>query len=359
MPHLTPRVLSLILGGLLALPSTVAAQELMAVDFAGQAWAVSPFSGGSSRLIGPTGVTGCNAMAVKDGVYYASAISGVRHQLVTIDQITAQATVRFASLGVDLRGLCDSPNPNELFGVVNDASNADRLVRIHTVTGQVTNVGPTGRSGIQALVRHGGVLFAWDVAAGLLRLNPATGFATDPWFFTGTGGADIQFLASREHGRLLGGNHQIYEIDTDTGTVQQVTPTGTLDLRGGQLRTGRITDFGTGCPAGASGTVMFGFSGALAGNGMTVYSPGHAGNVPGMILMGTGLATTPIGGLPCDQFVVADTTKAITTDFGGSVKAVVQLPPVFGAVVYLQLVTFEPVPGGVVTTQALKVEIPF
>jgi hypothetical protein len=101
---ITSRFVPFVCALLAATPLT--AQEILGVDFAGDAFAVWT----TSRRIGPIGVTGCNAMAVQNGVYYVSARSGSQHQLATLDPFTVRATVRFPNLGVDVRGLADSSN---------------------------------------------------------------------------------------------------------------------------------------------------------------------------------------------------------------------------------------------------------
>ena len=161
--------------------ATLPAQELIAVNFAGQAFAVDSTTG-QARTIGATGVTSCNAMARKNNVLYATAQTGGptgARQLVTIDPITAQASVLFPNLGVDLRGLAPKDGSNELYGIAD--GQPDRLVTIDLTTGQVTTIGNTGFTGIQALDSEMSLLFlfGWDVNAGLVRIDPTTGVTVD------------------------------------------------------------------------------------------------------------------------------------------------------------------------------------
>ena len=89
------------------LAATVPAQELLAVNFQGQALGVD-IATGQSRVIGATGANFCNAMASHGGVLYATASLATTgsSRLVTIDPITAQATVLFPNLGFDIRAMC-------------------------------------------------------------------------------------------------------------------------------------------------------------------------------------------------------------------------------------------------------------
>ena len=336
--------------------TALSGQEILAVDFGGNAVAVS-FDSGNTRMIGPTGVSGCNAMTEQGGVYWISAKSGTQHQLAILDQFTAQATVQFANLGVDLRGLAPGPDAGQLFGIVNGFQNQDRLVRIQLATGAVIDVGPTNRSGIQSLVMVDGVLWAWDVSAGLLRISQTTGASFDPFPFHGTFGADIQYLALSRAGQLFGGNHRLYKVGFD-GTVDEVGPNSTLDLRGGAFRSGSVTQFGEGCSAGVFPTLLLGFSSGLGGGKVTLYSAGHQQGATGLIHLGTAVGPTPVPGATCQLAIVPDASIPFALGFGGALKVAVPLPAMFGLHAYFQATFFEPTAAEVTVTNAIDVHIP-
>ncbi len=343
--------LFLVLGALGA--ASVSAQEVLAVDFAGNAFAV----GATARLIGPTGVTGCNAMAVQNGVYYVSARSGSSHQLATLDPFTAQATVRFPNLGVDLRGLADSSNPGELFGVVN-ALPADRLVRIDLTTGAVTNVGSTGRTGIQALARLGSMLWAWDVTAGLLAMSPVTGATFDPFPFAGAAGVDIQFLCV-SFGALRGGNHRMYSLSTSNGVATATGGELGTDLRGGEPRLGAIVPFGTGCSTGGFGTTLACTGPALAGTSLFFTANDHTPGAAALLYVSDTQVTTPLPPLSCSLLVGFSTPMALTLSNEGKLNLGLPLPAVFGVEHFFQLQVLEVAPLLESLTNAIRVRVPF
>lgn len=348
--------------------SRVPAQELLAVDFAGVAYGIDANTAGH-RVIGPTGVTGCNAMVKSGNSYYATARAGAIHQLVRIDPITAQATVVIANLGFDLRGLCDDTVPDSLFGIA-DGVPSDRLVRIDVTTGAVTTLGNTGFTGIQALdrVESFGALTAWDVNLGLVRIDRNTGVATDVDPNLGAQGANVQFLSlvtANNTLRLLGGNSTLYEIDRFTGVVTTVGAiAGAPDLRGAERRQGLATVVGTGCQsAGTANASLFAKGEFLANTVVPLVSPQHAPNSLGILVVG--LAVPPpinldpiFGTTGCQLFVTADLLLATQANAAGGFAFPFTMPAQFGLAVHFQLAALEPVPGGWSFTNGLSVQTP-
>lgn len=345
------------------LPRLLPAQqlELIGVDFAGTAWGIA--MDGQKRLIGPTGATGCNAMADQAGVLWASARSGARHQLVTIDPITAAATVHIADLGVDLRGLESNPTfgPGvpELLGIANTATNADVLVAIDVDTAVVTTIGPTGRTGIQSLEFFAGELWGWDATAGLVKISRTTGQASDPFPSVGTLGAGIQYLTTDRFGRLVGGNSALYRIDHQTGVPTLLGADGFVDLRGAVAHRGRLTPFEVGCPAGGGGTTLVGGGELLPGTSLGFASVGHTPFATGVLMIGFQRQTAGLVGTSCLQFVTGDLGLPVTASASGFAKDSFVLPGTFGTTLHLQLLMLENVPGGFVTTNGLTAELPF
>lgn len=351
-PALAARLIAFLITALTSAPAT--AQEILGVDFAGNAFAV----GATARPLGPTGVTGCNATAVQNGVYYVSARNGNRHQLAVLDPFTAQATVLFPNLGVDLRGLADSPNPNELFGIVNGAP--DRLVRINLTTGLVTNVGATGRTGIQALARIGNLLWAWDVGAGLLAMSLQSGATFDPFPFVGAQNADIQFLTVA-FGQLRGGNHRMQTIDPGSGLVFAIGGELALDLRGGEFRTGTIETIGAGCSTGAFEATLHCSGAALAGTNLFLSSNGHSPGALGQLFTDDHLlaAPIPLPPLSCPLLVDFHVFVPVTLSNEGKLNLNLTLPSVFGVEHCFQLSVLEAPTSHDTLTNAIRVRVPF
>jgi hypothetical protein len=354
------------------------AQELIAVNFAGQAFAVDSTTG-QTRTIGATGVTSCNAMARKNNVLYATAQTGGptgARQLVTIDPITAQASVLFPNLGVDLRGLAPKDGSNELYGIAD--GQPDRLVTIDLTTGQVTTIGNTGFTGIQALDSEMSLLFlfGWDVNAGLVRIDPATGVTVDVNPSLGTQGAAIQFLTRvvDDGGtpRLIGGNSALFSINVTTGAVTPIGTAGTLsDVRGAELHRGVATQFGLGCASVGAANASLGAKGdLLAGTTVAMNSPSHAPNSLGLLIVGFSNATYLGAPLPidldplfgtsgCDLHVSADALLPVQANGAGAFAFGFPMPAVLGGQLFFQLAALEAVPGGWSVTNGLSVQMPF
>jgi len=329
------------------------AQELLAVDFAGNAFGVD-ITTGASRSLGPTGLSNCNATAIRDGVTYVSCKNGALHQLAVLDPIDYEAKIVVPNLGVDVRGMCAGSAPNQLLAIVDNPNHTDSLYRIDVVSGAVQLIGPTGRSGIQALTRNGPIR-AWDVTAGLLVIDPATGAATDPFPGVGSLGADIQFLAMHG-GFTFGGRSNLYRIDVATGVPTLVGSGGYADLRGAEEHRGHVSTFGQSCQP---QVFLTGSSIAMPGSNLICTTAKHEPNALGIVHIGFQQVTTPIPGSPCSLLVSSDQQMLVTMLPSGVQKFTLQMPPTFGITLHLQLVTPSPsAVGGVLVTNAVKVEVP-
>ncbi len=368
------RPLLLCAAALFPILAPLPAQELIAVNFQGQAFGVE-FTTGVSRPIGPTGVTSCNAMATHNGVLYSTAQTGTTgpRQLVTIDPITARATVVFPNLGIDIRALADNRGSDELFAIVEGTP--DRLVRIHVVTGQVTNVGTTSFLGLQGLDENDAspFLLGWDINVGLVRIDKATGAGSDPAPGLGTQGADIQFLTSMiglNDLPLVGGRTSLYTVNRVTGVVTQIgTNTGLADLRGAELHRGVATEFGVGCLTSRGTAATIGAKSTfLAGIPINMFSTAHAANVPAILMVGASTTTFQGIALPfaldpllgtsgCSAFVGPDITMPTVTNGSGLASVAVTIP-IRRATVHFQYATLEPVPGGASFSHGLTVRTP-
>ena len=160
------------------------------------------------------------------------------NRLAQIDATTGAVTLGPAISGiqgdVSIRGLAYTGGL--LYAVHNQGGmfkiGADDLYTINTSTGAATLVGSTGFTGVQGLTTDaGGNMFAWDAQRGLLRVNKATGAATDVG--AAPGGVDIQTLAFDPNGVLYGAGYHIYTIDPVTGQRTLSTQMSTfVDIRG-------------------------------------------------------------------------------------------------------------------------------
>jgi len=334
-------------------------QKLLGVDFTGTAYEVD-LTTGQSRNLGPTGVSGCNAMTTSAArtIWYATARSGPSHQLVTIDPIDAHATVVVPNLGADIRGLCDG-NSGELLGIANGADNQDSLVRIVPSTGQVIPVGPTGLNGIQAVARLRGSLVAWDIQLGIVDIDRRTGVATDRNPAIGAGTIDIQFLTFVGE-RLFGGSTRLYEIVN--GIPIAVGSAVLPGLRGAEERLGRVSNFGTTCPdvefVPSLSPALFASTSAMPGSGVTFLATLNAPNASGMLVTGFTLAPVPATLGNCPIAVSQDVVVPVTLNQSGALKIPFVLPNLLGVDVFAQLVTLAPVQNGTIVTHGVRIEIP-
>lgn len=95
-----------------------------------------------------------------------------------------------------------------------------------------TRVGSLGFRAVQGLdIAPDGTFYAWDITAGLLRVDPLTGLATDVSPTVG-GTVDIQSIAFTPDGRLFGARGNLYSIDPTTGAFAQIGVGSGVDLRG-------------------------------------------------------------------------------------------------------------------------------
>lgn len=355
--------------------ASASAQELLALDFQGQAFGVDVATG-QQRFIAASGANFVNGMASHDGVLYAAGggVASTPSRLFTIDPITAQATLVIADLGGDVRALCTNAGTNELFAIMNGSP--DRLVRIDVTTGVVTNIGNTGMTGIQALDDGAGVgaLFGWDVNLGLVQISRTSGAAVVVAPGLGAQGAVLQFLSLVQENnavRLLGGGTSLYEVNRFTGVVTQIGSAPLSDLRGAERRRGIGTAFGVGCATAVAGPATIGSKAEfLAGTTPTLLSTQHQPNCLAILVVG--LSNTVSLGTPlpilldpifgtsgCNLWISADLLLAGQANGIGSILMPFTIPAVFGFTLHFQIVGLESVPGGLSFTNGFTVRTPF
>lgn len=224
----------------LMLTASIAAQDLLGVNFAGSVFRVNSYTG-AATMIG-VGSPGQNCLARDDGgVFWSSRRTGPAlawvYDLTVIDPLSGAATVVHPSVP-DFRGLANAGG-TLLWGIVNTVQGStlsiDELVMIDTSTGVITTIGPTGFAALQGLTMHQGILYSWDINFGLVTIDTTTGFATDP--FPAAGAFNGQFLCSHPDGRLVvgpgSGTGGLHMVDTTTGLTTLIAPlVAANDLRG-------------------------------------------------------------------------------------------------------------------------------
>ncbi|MCA8964822.1 MAG: hypothetical protein H6838_02370 [Planctomycetes bacterium] len=357
-----PRVLVPFAAALLT--AGLAAQDLLGVTWNGATVLIDSHTAGVTPL--GMGLFGQNALGrTGDGQYWSTQrVSTTYYQYTRIDPTTGSAS--YASYGSDIRDFATAPG-NRLYGIRNGTVNPyeDWLVLVDPATGVTTSIGSTGYTDIQGLVVHLGVLYAWDVFAGLLVVDPATGAAVDP-FPNVSGPAYQQSLCSHPDGRLLlgggdsNGPDQLFSLDVGTGVATLIgTMPAIYDIRGIEPLGGFAVPFGQPCQ-GTYGPTYLGVTGALHGGGqLQSVSINHAANTVGAVILG--LDTTTYGGAPlprlldplvgtnnCSLFVAIDASLFVVT--GPTGPATLQygfsLPAwTTGVTFHLQHACFEPVAG--------------
>jgi hypothetical protein len=228
-------------------PGQPAKANAIGVDLYGVSW--DEVSGllyqiseaGPGAEIGGTGVAELNSLALAPSQELQSAGLLIgdpgRSWLVSIDPAGAPGALATPLAVLDLGLGDDAPDIRgltyDLAGtlfLIQDPTGfggTDDLYRLTSLdlTGQVATaelVGPTGFTAVQALTTSPlGALYAWDVNAGLLTVDPATGVATDVNPSQG-GTGDIQAISFGPDGRLFGARNSLFEIDPATGAFTEL-----------------------------------------------------------------------------------------------------------------------------------------
>ena len=351
--------------------AVVHAQDSLAVTFNGDVWYLDSVIPRLTRLNAIPNPSGQNALARDaSGTFWSTRGVSSPFFLTRIDPITGVATTTFPI--PDVRGLA-AAGGTQLY-MVHEATlpqTIDILSRIDTLTGIVTQIGPTGFTGLQALAGLGTLLFAWDINLGLITIDPRTGIGTD--VNPGLGGPAIQTLWAQPDGRLFGAaGSTIYVIDISSGLAVQTGLVGVgFDVRGVESFGGFSAPIGTGC-VGAAGAVVMSVSGLLTGFGrIDTVSRNHAPNVPGLLLLG--FSTSNWSGIPlplfldplfgtihCNLYVSADIIQTAVTSaaapatlgFQTNLSMVAR-----GLTVYAQHACLEPVAGGLSLSNAARIQI--
>lgn len=328
-------------------------RDLIAVTFGGTAVALDSRTG-LGEALGATGRTGHNCTArVGRQIYTVEVVGGGTPQrfLNLIDDVTGQAT-RTVAITRDLRGLAPGGS-NSLLAITENGTN-DQLVRVSISSGTITVIGSTGFSGLQGLTLHGNTFLAWDVNAGLVRVDHLTGAATDVNPAVGTGGAGVQFLTSMTDGRLLGGHNSLYLIDPTTGAVTLRGSGQYNDLRGAEERFGVFYTFGQGC----NGVALNLAGEPRAGGTVTTSSTGNRRGTAGFLVLGfseVGFRGLPLplrldsflGTVGCFLYAGPEFTVATSANGLGVMVVPVAIPQFTqGLIFHVQHVSLSNGPGG-------------
>jgi hypothetical protein len=137
----------------------------------------------------------------------------------------------------DIRGL-SFDHTNRLFAAVNrnDAQGSptlpDDLYVIDLKSESTTRIGSLGFLGVEGLdFSPSGLLYAWDVSAGLLLVDPNTAAAVDlnPRI---AGTDEIQSIVFAPDGRLFGARQQLFSINPANGAYNSIGVKNGPDIRG-------------------------------------------------------------------------------------------------------------------------------
>jgi len=340
-------------------------EDLLGVTFDGTAVVLDSRTG-VGRELGPTGRTGHNCMARLGRQLYTVEQVGTgataQRFLNTIDDVTGQA-FRSVPITRDLRGL--APGGQSTLMAIADNGGSDQLVRVDVLNGPITVVGSTGFGAIQALTRHASTFYAWDLNAGLLRVDFLTGVATDVNPSVGTNGAAIQFLTSMTDGRLVGGQNALYAIDPTTGVPSLLGSGAYNDLRGAEERFGVVYPFGIGC-ANVSLTLQ---GSPNPGTTITTVSTGNGRLASGFAILG--FSDTSYLGLPlplrldsflgtvnCFLYTGSDVTFPASANGLGVMTVPVDVPPLTnGLIFHVQHLSLSHAPGGLAFSNGSTVRL--
>lgn len=355
----------------LVLLGGVSAQDMVAVAWSGEIYALDSRTAALAKL--GDGQFGQNAAAMDaTGTFWSTSRTGASpswvYSLTKVDPKSGMATLVHKGIP-DVRALARG-EPGRLWCVVN--GNPDSLYTIDTRTGQLQRIGSTGVRGLTGLAMHQGKLFAWNLSIGLMTLDRATGKATRVGTSTGSGGCEIQFLASRSDGMLVGGKKELYEIDPITGSSRLVGKMPMMmDLRGAEEWYGNWSAFGKGC-AGMHGAVSLSVSGKLeAGGNLVTTSDNHAASSVGVLILGasrTKYASLDLpfvvdrifGTVGCSLYVSFDIVVPAMAEAKTPANMVVQLglpAMASGMDVHAQHLVLEAVPGGTSWSNGATVHI--
>lgn len=198
----------------------------------GDAFATTPF---------PTFPAASGMARGSNGSYYVVAGSLGPGVVYSVDPCNGEATELWNPMINQVLSLASRPSDDLLFCTVNGGPlTEDLLYTLDPTTQSVALVGSMGHTGVRGLAfTPDGRLWGWDATyAGLIEVDPLTGWSVDVNGFISATGGDIQFLSSDDAGNLFGGRSQLWSLDVDTGFETLIGGLGMQDIRGAEFFTG-------------------------------------------------------------------------------------------------------------------------
>lgn len=328
------------------------AQDMLGLTYSGAIHSVQS-STGESELLGPA-LFGHNCLA-RDGqgelwTVSRNLLGTPVYYLTHLDPSTLELQV--VATCNDVRSMADA-GAGELFAIERQSSGGDLLVRIDTATGSRTLVGNTEQT-IVGMASLQGTLYGYSDVLGLGTLDPSTGEFTDVGPFGPN--SNVQWLAERTDGQLIGGSFGFYEIDTQTGATTNYSQGNPNVQLAGVQPSGLALAFGTGCygvELSAQGTLK---AGTLMTTRSTGYpSTGAVVGLAGALVLGTSnqsfnniplpIDLDPLLGTSgCSLYVSPDVSELNFTTGGAapSLFFAVDLPPAVALqTFYLQHAAFD------------------
>jgi len=197
---------------------------------------------GEWSALGSSGFPRVNSMARNGtGVFYSITETGTwgGESLITIDPGTGAGSLVGEVTGLAeehyVAGLAFSPSGTlyATVGEVDTAEPVDDLFVIDPHTGVADHVGTIdGFDGVNTLDFDdaSGILYAWNYPSGLMTINPATAAGAD--VNPAVGGPSITALVVLPDGTMVGGQHDLYTIDRNTGVATQIAEGVLSNVRG-------------------------------------------------------------------------------------------------------------------------------
>ncbi len=232
---------ALCLGIGLALSSTVAGQDLVAVTWSGNALSIDPATAAVTTL-GSTGFQYHNAMAKSsNGTLYASVTDISTEPVVDDDIVRINPSTGVGTFVVetDIGGIrCMAFGPGDvLYAVTNPTlmTPTNDLYRINLTTGKATLIGNTGHR-MQGLAYGKGKLYGWEIGTtgtgeGLVTVDTLTAAVTDVNPAV-SGTIAVQTLAFDSCNKLYACGSGLWEVNTGTGVQTQIGSATGQDIRG-------------------------------------------------------------------------------------------------------------------------------
>lgn len=217
------------------LPTTSAVAGFIGVSWGGDVYSINELTG-SGSLIGASGWSQLNSMAMDRSGRFLTATPGASSRIVEIDPVTGNGTLFHAPFLDDIRSMAYSPDGvlyaiQDIGGVQSHLYILDLSVPFGD-RNVATFIGQSTIGGIQGLTfAPDGTLYGYSTSSGLITLNPDTAEATDV-----NGKIDglpgIQTLAFAPDGTLYGVHDALFTLDITTGERTLVGMGGYADVRG-------------------------------------------------------------------------------------------------------------------------------